>query len=418
MLNHKKVNQCRICNSQLSPFFNLGKMHLCGLFPKNINLKIPILPLNIKICNNYKCQLVQLSHNYDLKKLFGQNYGYRSGLNPFMINHIKDIYKFSLNLIKKNNSNINILDIGSNDGTLLNFFSKKINRYAVDPTIKGFKRFYKKDIIKLPQLFNSHTSNYFIKKKLKFDLIFTIAMFYDLPNPNEFVKNVSKNLSDNGYWIMENSYLHLMLKKNSFDTICHEHLEYYTIQSLNYLLNKHKLYINNIRYNDINGGSFQLVISKEKKQSKKTIKLILNEKKINSYIIKNFINKIKKIKNRVNVFVNKNLNYNNFYVYGASTKGNTILSYFNLDSSKFKLALDVNKEKNNRYTPGSKILIINDINRINLSNCIFFVNIWHFKTFIIKKEKKLLKLGVKFLFPMPTPHIIFLKNNRIMKKYI
>ena len=89
MLNHKKVNQCRICNSQLSPFFNLGKMHLCGLFPKNINLKIPILPLNIKICNNYKCQLVQLSHNYDLKKLFGQNYGYRSGLNPHMINHKK-----------------------------------------------------------------------------------------------------------------------------------------------------------------------------------------------------------------------------------------------------------------------------------------------------------------------------------------
>ena len=131
-------------------------------------------------------------------------------------------------------------------------------------------------------------------------------------------------------------------------------------------------FIKDIKYNDINGWSFQLVISKEKKQSKKTIKLILNEKKINSYIIKNFINKIKKIKNRVNEFVNKNLNYNNFYVYGASTKGNIILSYFNLDSSKFKLALDVNKEKNNRYTPGSKILIINDINRINLSNCIFF----------------------------------------------
>ena len=105
-------------------------------------------------------------------------------------------------------------------------------------------------------------------------------------------------------------------------------------------------------------------------------------------------------------------------MYGASTKGNIILSYCNLDSSKFKFALDVNKEKNNRYTPGSNILIINDINRINLSNCIFFVNIWHFKKFIIKKEKKLLKLGVKFLFPIPTPHIIYLKNNRIMKKYI
>lgn len=418
MLNNNKVNQCRNCNSKLLSFIDLGKMPLCGLFPKKIQLKIPIFPLNMKICSNKKCQLVQLSHNYNLKLLFGNNYGYRSGLNPSMVYHLKNIYKFSLQLVKKNNSNLNILDIGSNDGTLLNFFSNKNKRYGVDPTIKEFKRFYKKNIIKIPELFNSKLSNNFNKKNIKFDLIFTIAMFYDLPNPNLFVKNISENLSKSGYWIMENSYLHLMLKKNSFDTICHEHLEYYTIQSLNYLLNKHKLYINNIKYNEINGGSFQIVISKKNIQSNYISKLISHEKKINNQIKSKFVKKIRENKKRINKFIHKNLNSYNFYVYGASTKGNVILSYFNLDNSIFKLAYDVNIEKNNRYTPGSNILISNDISKINLKKCIFFVNIWHFKKFIINKEKKLLKLGVKFLFPIPTPHIVFMKNNKIVKKYI
>ena len=102
-------------------------------------------------------------------------------------------------------------------------------------------------------------------------------------------------------------------------------------------------------------------------------------------------------------------------MYGASTKGNIILSYLNLDNSKLRLALDVNKEKNNRFTPGSKIPIVNNIKKINLSNCIFFVNIWHFKEYILQKERKLLKLGVKFLLPLPTPHIIFIKNKKIIK---
>ena len=419
MLNYKKINQCRVCNSQLSPFTDLGKIHLSGFFAKNTYTKIPRLPLNMKICINYKCQLVQLSHNYSLKKLFGQDYGYRSGLNLSMINHLKDIYRLSLKLITNNyQSQKNILDIGSNDGTLLNFFPNKINKFAVDPTINKFKKYYKKDIKKFSKFFNSQITEYFVKKKLKFDLIFTISMFYDLPDPNTFVKNLSKILSSNGYWIMENSYLNLMLKQNSFDTICHEHLEYYSIKSLTYLLNKHNLYINNIKFNDINGGSFQIEISKNKKKSAKISKLLLNEKKINNSIINNFNNRIKEIKNRVNKFINKKLNYYNFYVYGASTKGNIIISYFNLNNSIFKLALDVNKEKNNKYTPGSKILITNDLNKVNLSNSIFFVNIWHFKKFILLKEQKLLKQGAKFLFPLPTPHIISIKNNRIIKRYI
>jgi len=137
MLHYKKVNHCRVCGSKLSSFTDLGKVHLSGFFPKNKNSKIPLLPIHMKICKNIRYQLVQLSHNYELKKLFGNNYGYRSGQNPFMVNHLNNIYKFSLSLIKENNPFI--LDIGSNDGTLLNFFSKKAIKYAIDPTISKFK---------------------------------------------------------------------------------------------------------------------------------------------------------------------------------------------------------------------------------------------------------------------------------------
>ena len=159
-------------------------------------------------------------------------------------------------MLKKGNS---VLDIGSNDGTFLSFFKKNLKLYACDPTIKKFKKYYRKDI--------NLTADFFTGEKfkgLKFNLITSIAMFYDLPDPLKFANDINSVLANNGIWHIEMSYMPSMLNNNSYDTICHEHLEYYSVKSLKYLMDLANLKIINISFNQINGGSISLDVAKKK----------------------------------------------------------------------------------------------------------------------------------------------------------
>ena len=224
-----KINKCRICKStRLTKIFNLGNLVYTGIFPKYKNTKVPSGNLSLIQCR--KCKLLQLENNFNSKIMYGSNYGYMSSLNSSMEKHLKVKSK---NLIRKYNlnKNKNILDIGSNDGTFLKYFSNKNNLFACDPTIFKFKKHYKKNI-KLITNF-SHRNHF---KSKKFNLISSIAMFYDLPDPFKFAKDVKSILDDNGIWHIELSYMPLMLNMNSYDTICHEHLEYYSLKSLKYMM--------------------------------------------------------------------------------------------------------------------------------------------------------------------------------------
>ena len=412
----RKVSECRICNEKLKEILNLGKHINTGYFPSKIDETQPKLPLRIYICQNKKCELVQLGDNYNLNYLFGIDYGYRSGLNKSMVNHLHKLFLETPKRFK--NKKLNILDIGSNDGTLLNFFGKKHSLYAVDPTIMKFKKYYNKNIQKIPYIFNNQITKYFKNKNINFNVIYTISMFYDLPRPKEFVKNISDVLNENGIWIVENSYLLTMLKKNSIDTICHEHIEYYSIKSISFLLSKFNLFINDIKFNDINGGSFTLFISKKKKKFNKLDKLIKYENANTLKMISSFKKNIINIKNKIKKFLDINLkDKKSFYLYGASTKGNTLINFFKINSSQIPYALDINLDKKNKFTPGSNIKILNKITKLD-SNVIFFVSIWHFKKFILKNERELLNKGVKFLFPLPKPHVVSKEKNKIKQFYL
>ena len=264
------------------------------------------------------------------------------------------------------------------------------------------------------------------KLKIKFDFITSIAMFYDLDDPNKFVKKIKYNLAKNGVWIFELSYLIDMLKLNSFDTICHEHLEYYSLHSLNYLMKKHGLKIFEISKNSINGGSIRCFVTHEdnfnfdKTSNQLFIKKMLNHEKrlkiSKIHIYKNFFKEITKIKKKLNVLIKKIINKNDeIYILGASTKGNTILQFLNIDSKIIKYAVERNKEKIGAKTIGSNIKIISEMEFKKNPSKYQLVLPWHFKIEIIKREIKFLKNNGNLIFPLPKIEIINMKN---VKKYV
>jgi hypothetical protein len=406
-----KLYKCRSCESKnLSSVFSLGYQKLTGFFLKKKTSKISGGSLSLVLCNN--CTLLQLGNSFNHNELYGKHYGYRSSLNRSMVDHLKK-KAFKLSKIIRIKKNDIILDIGSNDGTFLSFFKKSNKLIGVDPTIKKFKNYYRKDIIKITDFFSYNTITPFVGHK-KVKLITSISMFYDLENPIKFAKDVERILDINGIWHLEQSYLPSMLKNNSYDTICHEHLEYYSLNSIEYILNQANLKIIDLEFNSINGGSFALNVAKKSsklKINKSIIKLAKKKEKIlklnKTETYKKFFLRVKKSKiSLLNLLDNIKKNKKKVIGYGASTKGNVILQFNKINSKIISQIAEVNKFKFNKYTPGSKIKIVseNEIKKINPDYLLVLP--WHFKKFILRKERKLLKIGKKFIFPLPKLEIV------------
>ena len=381
-------------------------MSFTGIFPENINSKIPKGKLKLVRCK--KCSLLQLEDNFDSNLMYGENYGYMSSLNRAMEFHLKLKSKYLSDTYKIKKGNF-ILDIGSNDGTFLSFFKKNLNLFACDPTIKKFKKHYRKDI--------NLTADFFTADKFKgykFNLITSIAMFYDLPDPLKFAKDIKNVLADNGVWHIEMSYMPSMLNNSSYDTICHEHLEYYSVKSLKHLMDLANLKIINISFNQVNGGSISLDIAKKKskyKENKVLLKWLLLRENLNGFnelnIQKSFFNQCNKHKFLLNNLLKKLKSQGKkIYGYGASTKGNVILQYCKINKNILDCIIEVNKFKYNRYTPGSKIKILSEKYLNKKRPDYLLVLPWHFKDHIIKKEKKFLDNGGKLIFPLPEIEIV------------
>ena len=406
-----KINFCRFCKSKkISNVINLGNQYLTGIFPEKKNRKITKGPLIVSFCKD--CHLLQLRHSYNLKELYGDNYGYRSSLNKSMINHLKKKFLYLKKEYNLKKTDL-IIDIGSNDGTFLSFFSNFKNLIGIDPTIKKFSRYYKNNIKKISQFFSSEVlkkNNIFQKAKL----ITSISMFYDLEDPIKFVSDIKNSLDQDGVWHFEQSYMPSMIKQYSYDTICHEHLEYYSLTIVCKILKKCNMRVLDVQLNEINGGSFSVTASHKNSRYKSNshiIKKLINEEKILGFdkieIYKKFNNKIKRYKKEL-FHLLSNLKSQNKKVlgYGASTKGNVILQYCDINSKLIKNIYEVNEDKFNKYTPGTKIKILSD-KKISKKNCDFLLVLpWHFKDFILKKEKKKIKQGIKFIFPLPRIEIV------------
>lgn len=381
-------------------------MFFTGIFPISKNSKVPQGKLKLIRCK--RCTLLQLEDNFDSNLMYGKNYGYMSSLNKAMEFHLKLKSRYLLETYKLKRGN-SILDIGSNDGTFLSFFKNNFDLYGCDPTIKKFKNYYRKDIKLIPDFFSANKF-----KNQKFDLITSIAMFYDLPDPLKFANDIKHVLSKNGIWHVEMSYMPSMLNNSSYDTICHEHLEYYSVKSLKYLMDLANLKIINISFNQINGGSISLDIAKRDSkysENKVLLKWLLLRENLNGFNTlkaqKFFFQNCKKHKLLLNDLLKKLKSQGKkIYGYGASTKGNVILQYCKINKNYLDCIVEVNSFKYNRYTPGSKIKIVSEQNIKKNKPDYLLVLPWHFKEHILKKEKKLLDDGIKFIFPLPEIEIV------------
>jgi hypothetical protein len=411
----KKSNiniRCRNCQSKnnFKDLFSLGKLSFTGKFPKQKKINIPKAEINLVICS--KCKLVQVSKNFNLKYMYDQNYGYRTGINKTMKSHVKDIVNEvcrNLNILKKNDL---VLDIASNDGTLLNFYNNDVLKIGVDPLVNKYKKFYNKIDYKFSNFFSRNLIKKTIKKKIK--VITALSVFYDLKNPNNFLKDISKIIEPNfGILILEHTDLLSIIKKNLFDTICHEHLAYYSANVIISIINKNNLKVFDIKKNNINGGSTRFYIAHKLSRHKvKNIKIsnILKEEffykldQVKTYKI--FYNKILTLReNLKKILLRINNSNSTIHGYGASTKGNVLLQFFNIDNKILPRIADRNPLKNNCYTPGTKIKIISERTSRLLKPDYYLVLPWHFKNEILSREKKIRSKGCKFIFPLPEVNI-------------
>lgn len=406
-----KISKCRSCaGTKLIESLDLGHQSLTGIFPSKKNQKISSGRLKLVFCD--KCKLLQLSENFNQNEMYGINYGYKSSLNPTMVEHLKS-KSIKLEIIAKLSSGDVIVDIGSNDGTFLSFFNKKYKLLGIDPTISKFKNDYKKNIIQIPDFFNKKIlDDHLTKKRAK--LITTISMFYDLENPLAFAKEIYDCLDKDGIWHFEQSYMPNMIKNVSYDTICHEHLEYYSLKSTKFILDKSNFKIIDIQLNKVNGGSFAVTVAKKNSKKFDKSKLVdWLEKKEDMYnynklsTIKSFTTNVHKHKK---LFKDLILNLNDMkkivFGYGASTKGNVILQYCKINNKHLPYIVDINPYKRNKFTPGTNIKIINDADLRKKKFDYLVVLPWHFRDYIIEKENKYLKKNKKLIFPLPDIEII------------
>lgn len=416
----KEISSCRVCKGSLNPVLSLGEQYISD-FPLSSHSDGMKVPLDLVLCQN--CHLLQLKHTID-GELFYRNYWYQSGTNQTMKNALSEIAERAETIIKLSRGDA-VLDIGCNDGSLLSSYkSEGIFTIGFDPA-KNLAQYSSKLVDKvIVNFFSSKTYNCDSDLSLiKPKIVTSIAMFYDLDDPCSFVSDVKTVMDPDGLWIIQMSYLPLMIKNNEIGNVCHEHLEYYSIKSLEYLLNLYDFEIVDIEMNDINGGSIRTYIRNKTAEPSSFGDKIFREIALerishfkkeeekfcldNYQTYKDFAFFVSRIKDDVTSFIKQEVSKGKkIYVYGASTKGNTVLQYYELDQKLIHKAAERNPNKWGRVTVGTHIPIISE-EEARIDNPDYFLVLpWHFADEFIEREKKYLIAGGRFILPAPFFTII------------
>lgn len=406
----KTVNACRLCGAgDIKEILDFGDLSLTGLFLDEHEI-IPKAKLTLSTCAS--CNLVQLKHSYPKDILYGSNYGYESHLNKSMLSHLNSKANMLSNKYLRSSANI-VVDIASNDGSFLSGFNgTNLTAVGIDPIINNLTDHYPIGAIKIPDFFSAQI--YWEKVSKPASLVTSLSVLYDLEEPLMFAKDVFEILDDNGIWHFEQSYLPLMVNSTSYDTICHEHLLYLSMHNIKMILDNVGFSIIEVSLNDVNGGSAAITAvkrSRHKVNDDPFFNFLLNQEVENGFTngtaMQQFREKSIKHKDNLNFIVNEYAQ-KGFRIFGlgASTKGNVLLQWANLDKTIIKSIGEINPKKFGKVTPGSNIPIIDERKVLSVtpqinSGVISLVLPWHFRSGIIKRSEKYISNGGKLLFPLP-----------------
>ena len=415
------IDSCRVCDSKkLIPIMSFGNLYVSDFVDEDSVVKEESkAPLEIVLCNaaDGGCGLLQLKHTVSHEAMY-RNYWYRSGINKTMKDELADIVAKVESLVALEKDD-HVIDIGSNDSTLLRSYKvPSINTIGFEPAKNLVDKYGREGVIKvITDFFNfSAWQKEYGDKKAK--AITAIAMFYDLDDPNSFVADMVNCLAEGGLIIIQMLYLPSFIKRNAFDGICHEHLEYYSLFSLENLLSRHGLEVFDAEFRPINEGSLRFYIRRKGSNLPKPLPgatervrsfreeemaMGLNDQRV----YHEFVERVNNIRNKVVKFIQEErAKGRKIYVYGASTKGNTLLQYFGLDNSVITAAAERNPDKWGKKTVGTNISIISEEQARKEKPDYFLILPWHFLPEFKEREAEFLKNGGKFIVPLPEFEII------------
>ncbi len=403
---------CRVCySSKLTRIFSLGNLYVSNFVKKEDERKGIEAPLDLVFCEN--CSLLQLKHTAPQELLYTRFYWYRSGVTETMRGALRDITEKVEKIFPLKKGDI-VLDVGSNDGTLLRTYTVPgLVLVGVEPADNlaeegkvGLAHF-------IHDFWNFNKYDQVVGKKAK--VITAIGMFYDMEDPNQFIADVAKALDEDGVFVAQLMCLKNMLDKNDIGNICHEHLEYYSFASLEYLFNKHGLEIFDVEINDVNGGSYRVYARlKESIVTPATgaegrVQQVRNDEKDmqGKEGYKDFFRRIEENKRKCVNFIKKEVSKGKrVWVYGASTKGNTILQYYGLDNTLIEAASERSPEKWGKYTVGTMIPIVSEAEARRAKPDYFLVLPYAFLKEFYEREEEWRKGGGKFIVPLPEFRVV------------
>jgi NDP-4-keto-2,6-dideoxyhexose 3-C-methyltransferase len=409
-------SSCRICGSaSLDTVIDLGDQFIASAFvgdvvPEPLNRRYPT---EVVRCVE-GCGLVQMRHSIERKLLYADGYGYRSGTNELMRANLRSIAAGVESAVDLHPGDT-VLDIGCNDGTLLDSYGVKgLDKVGFDPVSSIARSAVEKGVFVVNDFFSAQRFRE-ARPGRKARAITSIAMFYDLEQPLDFAKQVAGLLAADGVWVIELSYLPTMLEKISFDTICHEHLEYYALRQIEWMAERAELAVRRVEFNDTNGGSFRVFLGRRNDAARDADRNTVESarRRESGFALdtdgpyRAFREAASRIRSELTTLLQRlKADGKKVYIYGASTKGNTLLQYCAIDYRLVDKAADRNPEKWGRHTLGTDIPIISEEQARSERPDYFLVLPWHFFSGFVTREAEFLARGGKFILPLPSVRIV------------
>ena len=413
----KITTRCRICgNPNLTPILDLGEQPLSGVFPRPDAPDPSVSPLELIRCDKDAardaCGLVQLRHTAELSEMYGATYGYFSSISPTMVAHLEGKVRDLKAFVKPVPGDV-VLDIGCNDGTTLNAYGADAGlvRIGTDPSSKKFAANFQPGIQVVYDFFSEKNVRSMVGDR-QCRIITSIAMFYDLDDPIDFMRQIRTLLAPDGVWALELSYLPLLCTQLTYDQICHEHVTYFSLSHMDWMMKKTGLKILDVSFNDINGGSFYIFAGRDdgphQPKADKIRKILDAEQPLDVEA------PYRRLRNRVmghrdeirQFFALTKAAGQRVYGYGASTKGNIVLNYCGVTKDDLVAIGDRNPEKDGLTTPGTRIPIISHAKLRELRPDYLFVQIWFLRKEVIQDEMAHLQRGGKIVFSLPRLHVV------------